>query len=398
MAPARRLFARRLYEINMAMHHSVPPGLPGNQMKKHSEPKTRKHRVLNATKAGKPPGSIIHLGEVKVAKPSITLFDYSSEGLMEARFGSVEESREYRKKNELLWLNVHGLHEPSVMEEIGTRFGLHPLVLEDIANTQQRPKFDDFKAYVFVVLRVFHYDASRRDAISDQISIIASPDYLISFQERPTGLFNPVRERLRQNVGNIRSQGIGALLHALLDAVVDQYFVVVEAVSNDVETLEDTILAGKGLQPIEEINHFKRETLEIRRAIWPLREVLGGLQRQSAPLVSGETQMYFRDVYDHTVHVLEQLDGLRDLVAGLMDLHLSSVSNRLNAEVRVLTIITTLFAPATLLTGFFGMNFQTMPWLERPNGWLLVAIAIVLAGAALMGALYWQRWWVRMKG
>ncbi|GAB2883346.1 magnesium/cobalt transporter CorA [Uliginosibacterium flavum] len=366
-------------------------------MHKAPERKARRRRTAYAPKAGQAPGSIIHVGEIKVDQTSFSLFDYDAEDLREITFDTLEASRQHKREHAMIWLNVHGVHEPQVMEEIGRRFDLHPLVLEDIANTRQRPKLDEYGHYSFIVLRSFRYDQSLHDASSDQISLILGKDFVLSFQERSSGLFDPIRNRLRKRIGNLRAAGPDGLLHALIDAVVDQYFVVVEAMSDDVEDLEDKLLSGTDLHSIEEINHFKHEALEIRRAVWPLREVLNSVQRMPGGLLSSETQLYFRDVYDHTVHVIEQLDSLRELISGLLDIYLSSVSNRLNAEVRMLTVVTTVFAPATLLTGFFGMNFRYIPWLDRQDGWVLVVMMIVAAALALITALFWRRWWVRIN-
>lgn len=356
----------------------------------------RKPRNPYAPKAGLPPGSIVHVGDIKVDQTSFTLFDYNATELREITFDSLEASRQHQRQHRLIWLAVHGVHEPRVMEEIGRRFQLHPLVLEDIANTRQRPKLDEYGEYFYVVLRAFRYNTTEHDASSDQISIVVGKDFVLSFQERASPLFDPIRTRLRKSMGNLRSAGPDGLLHALIDAIVDQYFVVVEAMSADVEDLEDGLIGGTTRHSIEDINHFKRETLEIRRAVWPLREVLGSLQRQPVGILSADTQLYFRDVYDHTVHVIEQLDSLRELISGLLDIYLSSVSNRLNAEVRMLTVVTTVFAPASLLTGFFGMNFHYLPLLDKHDGWLIVLVLIIAAGLGLITALFWRRWWIRL--
>ncbi len=364
-------------------------------MRKRSEKRLSKSRTNYTTKAGRPPGSIVHLGEIKVTQPDITLFDYGSENLTEVTFRSIDESRHYPRAQDTLWLNVHGLHDTRVMEEIGRRFGLHPLVLEDVANTQQRAKLDEYDGYSYVALRTFRYDADTHDAISDQVSLVLGKNFVLSFQERPSGLFEPTRNRLRQAGSSLRHGGAAALLHALIDAIVDQYFVVVEALSADVEVLEDQLLAGKAKRPTEEINHYRREIQEIRRSIWPLREVLASLQRLPGSHLTSDTQLYFRDVYDHTIHVIEHLDALRELIGSLFEIHQANVNNRMNAEIRMLTVVTTIFAPATVLTGFFGMNFQHMPWLAQPWGWQLVAALMAGLGTLLITALFWRRWWVR---
>lgn len=362
-------------------------------MRKRTAKRISKSRTTYAKKAGHPPGSIVYTGEIKVEKPHITLFDYDDQRQAEISFDNIDASRAYQRTARHLWLNVHGLHETKVMAEIGQRFGLHPLVLEDILNPQQRPKLDEYESYSFVTLRTFRYEAEHQDAISEQISLILGKDFLLSFQERPSGLFEPIRNRLRQGQGgHLRPE---ALFHALIDAVVDQYFVVVEALTNDVEQLEEQILTTQTRRPTEQINHFRHEVLSIRRAIWPLREVLAGLQRLPSSRLSAETQLYMRDVYDHTIHVIEHLDSLRDVIGSLFELHQANLNNRMNAEIRMLTVVTTVFAPAGVLTGFFGMNFQHMPWLENEWGWQAVCIMMITFGTLLITALFWRRWWVR---
>lgn len=364
-------------------------------MPKKTERRSRRHQAQYAKKAGQPPGSILHMGDVKVAKPDITLFDYDAARLTEITFSTVEDSRVYVRQHEKLWLNVHGVHEPHIMEEIGGRFKLHPLVLEDIANTHQRPKVEDYGDYIYVVLRAFSYDREHAEATSDQISLILGRHFVLSFQERGTGLFAPIRERLRKEGSHLRRAGADALLHALLDNVVDRYFVVVEELADDIDTLEDEVIRGRGKHLVERINHFKHECQVLRRAIWPMREALYSLLRQPGGLICDGMELYFRDVHDHCTHILDQIDALRDQIGGLLDIHLTAASNRLNAELRVLTVVTTLFSPAMLVTGFFGMNFEHMPLLGQNDGWIISLAMIAAGGCVLLLALYWRRWWVR---
>ena len=350
-----------------------------------------KRRNLFARTLGQAPGQLQHLGEVRMDHASITLFDYDTGVVHEEKFETIDQSRDYARRHKRPWLNVHGLHETSVMQEIGRRFALHPLVLEDIGNTQQRPKVDDYGDYLFIVLRSFRYDENTQSVSSDQISLVLGKDFVLSFQEQPSGLFEPVRERLRRNAGQLRNGGSDTLLHALIDSIIDPYFVVVEALGTDVESLEDKLMHSTVRNAVSQITHFKREALEVRRAIWPTREVINALLRQNTWL-TGETQIYLRDVYDHTVHVIEGLDTLRELIGDLLDLHLTTVSNRLNGEVRVLTVVTTLFAPATVITGFFGMNFHHMPLLDDRFGWQLATIGVLVACTSLALMFGWRYW------
>ncbi|MBS1172977.1 MAG: magnesium Mg(2+) and cobalt Co(2+) transport protein CorA [Proteobacteria bacterium] len=352
-----------------------------------------KRRPAPTRKTGLPPGSLVHVGEVKTARPEITLMEFDAGDVLERRFTSIAESRQHQPSKATVWLNVYGLHEPEVMAEIGRRFDLHPLVLEDILNTNQRPKIDDYDDYLYLVTHFFDYDAQAMRVSSDQVSMVVGRNFVLTFQERPTGCFDPVRERLRGNKGQIRKLGADYLAYSLLDAVVDRYFVVLDQLSDGVERLEDELLERVTPDVMHAIHHFKRESLTLRRAVWPLREVLNTLQRGEASFFQPETLIYLRDVYDHTVHIIESLDAMRDLMAGMLDMYLSSVSNRLNQEVRVLTVITTLFMPATLISGIFGMNFRVMPWLEAPDGYLF-ALGLMALVALAMAMIFWRRRWM----
>lgn len=345
-----------------------------------------------SSKIGMPPGTLIHLGDRKLEHASISLIEYGPDQLHEKRFESLADCQTCEPTLPLQWLNVYGLHEPEVMTEIGRRFKLHPLVLEDILNTGQRPKLDEYDDYVFLVARFFDFDEKTMSVASEQVSIVIGRNFVITFQERPTGNFSPVRDRLRQDRGQIRKLGADYLAYTLLDTIVDRYFAVLEAVSERAERLEEDLMRHPTPEVLETLHHLKRETLTLRRAVWPLREMINGLTRNSV-FFGAEVQPYLRDVYDHTVHVIESLEAIRDLIAGLLDIYLSTVSNRVNREVRVLTVIAMIFLPSTLLAGIFGMNFHVMPLLENPDGFA-IAIGMMLGVAATLGFVFWRRKWL----
>jgi magnesium transporter len=353
----------------------------------------RKPRKLRSQKAGMAPGSLVHLGEQKTDRPIITLLEYDAASLREKRFKSVAESREHQPGAGVLWLNVYGLHEPEVMAEIGRRFNLHPLVLEDILNTDQRPKADDYGDYLYLVARVFEYDSEALTVSSDQVSIVLGGNFVLTFQERPTGTFDPIRERLRADKGQARKLGADYLAYELLDTIVDRYFIVLEQIAERTEELEDDLLQRATPQLLKTIHRFRRETLTLRRAVWPLREVINSLTRADQRFFQPATQPYLRDVYDHTVHVIESLEAIRDLIAGMLDIYLSSISNRVNMEVRILTVITTTFMPVAVIAGIFGMNFRSMPLLESPDGFL-IALSMMGGIALVMAAGFWRRRWL----
>lgn len=360
-------------------------------MRKSSKKHTRPTRKL-----GLPPGSLIHIGEIKTEKPSISLIEFDAHGLTETRFDSIEASRSYQPTRGKLWLNVYGLHDPAVMAEIGRRFKLHPLVQEDALNTQQRPKSDEYADYLFIVARCFDFVSETRSLTSDQVSIVLGRNFVLTFQERASGAFEAVRERLRAEHGAMRTHGVDYLAYALLDTLVDRYFVALDDLSDMAEDLEDAALTRPNPSLLAEINRVKHEALTLRRAVWPLREILNMLARADNGFFTADTRLYLRDIYDHTVHVLESLESVRDMLADLLDIYLSSVSNRLNTEVRILTVLTTLFMPATLIAGIFGMNFHTMPLLDDNEGFWL-ALAMMLGAATVMAAAFWRRNWLNTR-
>jgi magnesium transporter len=350
-------------------------------------------RPKRSGKAGLPAGALVHLGERKTERAAITLIEYGGADLQETRFEDLAACQACAPQGPKLWLNVHGLHEPEVLQEIGRRFRLHPLVLEDILNTDQRPKIDDYGDYIFLVARFFDYDPANLAVTTEQVSFVVGRDFVLSFQERPTGSFDPVREWLRQDKGRIRQLGTDYLAYALLDVLVDRYFVVLEQIGERTEQLEEDLMARPEAAQLQVLHQLKRETLKLRRAIWPLREVVNTLQRNESRFFTAETQLYLRDIYDHTVHLIESLEAIRDLIAGMLDIYLSSISNRVNQEVRALTVVAIIFMPATLISGIFGMNFHAMPLLDNPAGFLY-AIGLMITVATSLGLVFWRRRWL----
>jgi magnesium transporter len=351
-------------------------------------------RISQAAKVGLAPGALIHLGERKTEQAAISLMEYGEAEVAEHQFSSLAESQAYKARLPVLWLNVHGLHEPEVMAEIGRRFKLHPLVLEDILNTNQRPKVDDYGDYLFIVARFFEVDGDNQQIGSDQVSLILGPNFVLTFQERPSGRFDPVRERLRHNRGQIRRLGADYLAYSLLDAIVDRYFTILENIGERTEELEDMMLEHPRPGALQLVHQLKRETLNLRRSIWPLREVINSLTRADERFFRPETRPYLRDIYDHTVHAIESLEANRDMIAGMLDIYLSAASNQVNQEVRALTVVAIIFMPATLISGIFGMNFRTMPLLDLPAGFF-IALGMMATVATTLSVIFWRRRWLK---
>ena len=363
-------------------------------MRKKTKHPVRKKLPSASKKAGLPPGSLVHIGEIRTPQPVATLLSFDGTNLVEEVLPTAETIADHHWKHQRVWLNVHGLQDATLMKAIGQRFGLHPLVLEDILHTGQRPKIDDYGDYLYVVVRMFAWDESTQCLEADQVSIVVGKDFVLSFQERPTGVFEPTRQRLRTGGSPLRMRGVGHLAHALIDSIVDRYFAVVDTLGMVTESLEDEAMGKPSPDVLQRLNALKHDVISVRRAVWPLREVLGTLVRTDSTFFGDEVRPYLRDVFDHTLHVVELLDDVRDLLGDVLDIHLSNVSHRLNQEVRVLTVLTMLFLPASLIAGIFGMNFEPLPLSQHGDGFWL-AIGLMGVTASLLAAIFWRRAWLR---
>jgi magnesium transporter len=357
------------------------------QKHNHSRKKTR------GGKLGLPPGALVHVGEVKTRQAEISLIRYSSSGITQQTSADLEGLDFSVNDQSVLWVNIYGLHQPELIAKVGRAFELHALTLEDILNTQQRPKVDTYADCLYLVTRFFSYSSASMDISSEQVSMVLGRNFVLTFQERRTGSFDPVREHLQADEGQLRKSGADYLAYTLLDIIVDRYFLALEQIGDDCETLEDALLRKPASSLLHNIHKLKRQTMELRHAVWPLREVVNVLIRNESGFFHADTLPYLRDVYDHTVHFIESLESLRDMLAGMLDIYLSTVSNRVNMEVRALTVVAMLFMPATLIAGIFGMNFHWMPWLTNPNGFWF-ALGMMAGIALLMGAIFWRRQWL----
>lgn len=335
-------------------------------------------------KAGLPPGSLVHIGEKKAEVPKITVIDYGEAHFQEKEIKTIEECFLFKETPTVTWINIDGLHQVEILEKLGECYGFHPLVLEDILNTDQRPKIEDYGEYLYIVLKMLDQSNKSNEILTEQISLILGPSFVISFQEREGDVFDPIRERIRSGKGRIRKMGADYLAYALLDSIVDNYFIVMEKLGEKIEFLEEELVKRPIPETLQTIHHLKREMIFFRKAVWPLREVIGSLERGELPLVKETTRIYLRDVYDHTIQVIDTIETFRDMVSGMLDIYLSSVSNRLNAVMKVLTIIATIFMPLTFIAGIYGMNFKYMPELEWKWGYPVVWIAVILISVSML--------------
>jgi len=347
-------------------------------------------RKRRSQKSGLPPGALVHIGEIKTEATALLLTRIGNNNIEERELSSMADLPPEDADFPVCWLNVYGVHDAAMMAEIGKHFGLHPLVIEDILATDQRPKVDAFDSYLYIVGRIYDSSRTRNDLALDQVSLIIGRDFVLTFQERRSGTFEPIRQRLRVDRNLLRHQASDYLAYSLLDAIVDGYFSAIERLGDKCEALEEEILGRPRKNALQKTHALKRELSLLRRTIWPMRELIGSLQRNHASFFSEETRLYLRDIYDHAVHLLEQLEDLRELLTGLLDIYLSSVSNRVNLEVRTLTLLTTVFMPAALVAGIFGMNFRSMPLLDQPDGFW-TALSIMAGVAVLLFAVFWSR-------
>ena len=363
--------------------------------------KLKKHLPKKSYTSVESPVYVGDMDAAKLTKPIVSKIVYSATEMTECELNGLEmanfDLNAVLVGENRLWLNVHGVHDADLIKQIGEKFKLHPLVIEDILNTEQRPKIDEFDDYLFLETRNFYYDKAEMQASSEQISLVLGKNFLLTFQERSTGAFEPIRERLRASKAQIRTLGVDYLCYAVLDSVVDRYFNVLEDVNETSEALEDRLLTNPSNSELNTIHQLKHISIELRRAVWPLREVINSLTRNEKGFFKPATIPYLRDVYDHTVSFVESLESIRDTLSSMMDIYMASVSQRVNLELRALTVVAMLFMPATLIAGIFGMNFQWMPWIDNPKGFWY-AIGLMATIALIMILIFWRRQWLSSKG
>lgn len=343
----------------------------------------------HSKKAGLPPGTLVHVGEKRVEAVRISYIDYDEQSIEEKQVSSIEQCFPFKSTPTVTWINIDGLHEVEVIEKLGTQFELHPLILEDILHTTQRPKFEDFEKYFFVVLKMLSYDDVNQTVEQEQVSLVLSENFVISFQERVGDVFDAVRDRIRNSKGRIRKMGADYLCYSLIDAVVDGYFTILEKIGEKIEFMEEKLVSDPTEKTLKQIHKLKSEMISLRKSVWPLRELISALQRSESSLISETTDIYLRDAYDHTIQVIDTVESFRDMVSGMLDIYLSSLSNRMNAVMKVLTIIATIFIPLTFVAGIYGMNFEYMPELKWRYGYGIIWLVFMVIAAIMV--IYFKR-------
>ena len=345
-----------------------------------------------SAKTGLPPGSLVHIGQRRTEKVTMTRIGYDAGHFTEGALESLSGTLPAPDRPDVTWIHIDGLHDVSILETVGTVFGLHPLTLEDILNTEQRPKIEDHGEYLYIVLRSFSESLGGETLVPEQISIVLGPNWLISLQEKPGGLFDPIRVSLREGRGRLRKGGADYLAHALLDGIVDGYFVILDRLGERIDLLEEALIGRPSPATLRAIQTLKREMILLRRSVWPLREMIGSLGRNGSPLIREPSLLYFRDVYDHAVQVIDTIETYRDTLSGMLDIYLSSISNRMNEIMKVLTIIATVFMPLTFLAGVYGMNFKHMPELEWSYGYFALWGVMILVAMIMLIFFRRKKW------
>ena len=340
-------------------------------------------------KSGLPSGTLVYTGEKRDEQVKIHVIDFDEANFQEIELVSVDACIPYRDKPTVTWINVDGVHNVPLLEKIGDCFGLHRLVMEDIMNTDQRPKMEDYGEYLYIVFKMLS-SGGGGETITEQISLILGANFVISFQEGVEGdVFNLIRERIRNSKGRIRKMGADYLAYSLLDAVVDNYFVILEKFGDKIESIETELIGKPTQMTVQRIYQLKREMIFLHNAVWPLREVVSGIGKNESSLVKESTAPYLRDVYDHVIHIIDSVDIYREMLSSMLDMYLSSVSNRLNEVMKVLTVISLIFMPITFIAGVYGMNLKYMPELEWH--WGYPAALLVMFAISLLMVFYFKR-------
>ncbi len=345
-------------------------------------------------KTGLPPGTLIHIGEKKTERVKITITEYDEMNHREQEAKTIEECFSLKDKNRttVAWINIDGIHQGEILGKLGECFGLHPLIVEDILNTDQRPKSEDFEDYNYIVLKMLHFHDKDDEIVTEQVSLILGPNFVISFQEREADIFHEIRDRIRANKGRTRKSGADYLAYCLLDAIVDNYFGIMETLGEKIEALEDELVTEPSPGILPSIYNLKRNMILLRRSVWPLREVIGGLERGESSLIHEHTRIYLKDIHDHTIYIIDTLETFREMVAGMLEIYLSSISNKLNAVIKVLTMIATIFMPLSFIAGIYGMNFKHMPGVESHWGFPLILLFMSAIGVSMMYYFEKKKW------
>ncbi len=348
--------------------------------------------MRRSKKSGLEPGTPVYIGENRSDHVHVDLMFYHQNAFEEHHDVDIETLRHFHEKEGCIWVNVVGVHDVTLLRTLGDVFQLHPLTVEDIANTDQRPKYEDYPNYIFCVLNMIQYDEKAQELALEHLSFVTGDQFMISFQEEAGDVFDHVRERFRQNKGKLRQANSDRCMYALIDAVVDGYFVALEKLGDGIDACEDALFANIEKVDLAEIHSFKREILDFRKSVWPLRDEISMLERTDSPLLSSETRLYLRDVYDHVIQIIDMLDSNINILSSIHDTYLSLSSNRMNEIMKILTTIATIFNPLTFIVGVYGMNFDVMPELHWAYGYAVCWLVMIIIAIGLIVLFKRSKW------
>jgi magnesium transporter len=338
------------------------------------------------------PGSLIHIGKVYADRAKISIVEYSKDSFIEKDDATLQEALHYIESPQITWINVQGIHDTNLINALGKAFGMHPLVMEDILNTTQRAKLDDYKQYLYIVLRLLNYNTELQEVNGEQISILVKNDCLVTFQESDKDLFKSIRERIRKPNTKIREMGTDYLCYTIIDWIIDQHFTILEKVDDKLETLEEDLLDNPHIGILLKIERTKREIILLRKSVWPLRDLISQFNRIETPLIHESSRVFMRDVYDHTIQLIDTIESFRDIVSGMLDLYLSNLTQRTNEIMKVLTVVSTIFVPLTFLASLYGMNFDNIPELHAQYGYYILLGTMVLIASFMIYYFHKKKW------
>lgn len=347
----------------------------------------------SSKRAGLPPGQPLYTGVRTDIPFNISVFSYNSHELIEKENISIEELKNLSASDNFLWVNIEGINHVEQVKLICDFYEIHPLTMEDILSVEQRPQIDESENYLFVALKMLQFDQEKRKTLGEQVSFILRKNMVITFQEKKGDTFEAVRVRLRAGKGRIRNDGSDYLLYALIDTVVDNYFVVLEKFGDELEEIEERIMLQGRKRDFSMLYELKREMIHIRRSVWPLREVVSKLERDDIKLIKKSTRIYIRDVYDHTIQAIDSVETYRDFISSLSDLYQSVISNKLNEVMKTLTILSAIFIPLTFIAGVYGINFENVPEFSWDYGYAYFWILIIAVGS-VTGIIFKIKKWI----
>ncbi|MCF7872342.1 magnesium/cobalt transporter CorA [Candidatus Woesearchaeota archaeon] len=340
---------------------------------------------------GLPPGTLIYTGEHTEEKINIEIIQYNKKQFSEKKIQKQQLSKKIAK-DKVSWINITGIHDPEIIEKIGKEFTINPLIQEDILNTNQRPKIEQFEKHIYIVMKMPEYNKETHKLNMEQISIILGKNYVISLQERKGDVFDTIRERIRQNKGRVRNKKADYLAYILIDSIIDSYYSLLEEFGEELEETEIKLIENPTITEQHKLNNDKKNLILLRKAVWPVRELIGSLQRQTSKLISKELEPYLKDLYDHSIQAIDTVETYRDMTSSMTDLYMSSISNKMNEVMKVLTIFAAIFIPLTFLAGVYGMNFQYLPELQWKYGYLYVWIIFISIGSGMLIYFKKKKW------